>query len=133
VRTARLSVPYRTTMKITGSLIVCAAAGLFTAGALILDDGPARPAAAATPPAGTGTQIEISGFAFAAAPVPPGSTVVAANRDAEPHTVTAADGSFDSGQIPSGNAVAFVAPAAPGTYQIVCTIHPSMSGQLVVA
>lgn len=121
-------------MKITGSLIVCATAGLFTAGALILDDGPARPAAAsAQQSAASGTQVEISGFSFAAAPVAPGSTVVAANRDAEPHTVTAADGSFDSGQIPSGNAVAFVAPSAPGTYQIVCTIHPSMSGQLVVA
>ena len=50
----------------------------------------------------------------------------------EPHTVTAADGSFDSGQIPSGNAVSFVAPSAPGTYQFVCTIHPSMQGQLIV-
>ncbi len=94
-------------MKISGSLIVCAAAGLFIAGALLLDDGPSRPAASAAPPAAgaAATQIEISGFAFAAAPVAPGSTVVVANRDAEPHTVTASDGSFDSGQIASGNAV----------------------------
>ena len=65
-------------------------------------------------------------------PVAPGSSVVAANRDAEPHTVTAADGSFDSGPIGSGLAVSFAAPAAPGTYAFVCTIHPSMTGQLVV-
>ena len=51
---------------------------------------------------------------------------------ARPHTVTASDGEFDSGQIPSGNAVAFIAPSTPGTYQIVCTIHPSMDGELVV-
>ncbi len=82
---------------------------------------------------GAATQIEISGFAFASAPVAPGATVVAANRDAEPHTVTAIDGAFDSGQIATGNAVSFAAPSAPGTYEFVCTIHPSMSGQLVVA
>ena len=116
-------------MKLTGSLIVCAAAGLFTAGALLFDDAPApaQPGAASG-----GTQIEISGFAFASSPVAPGSSVVAANRDAEPHTVTAADGSFDSGPIGSGLAVSFAAPAAPGTYAFVCTIHPSMTGQLVV-
>ena len=57
---------------------------------------------------------------------------MAANRDAEPHTVTAVDGSFDSGPIGSGLAVSFAAPAAPGTYAFVCTIHPSMTGQLVV-
>ena len=70
-------------MKLTASLIVCAAAGLFTAGALLFDDAPA-PAQPLS-----GTQIEISGFAFASSPVAPGSSVVAANRDAEPHTVTA--------------------------------------------
>ena len=131
-------------MKLTGSLVVIAGAGLFVAGALVLNDGssPASSAAPVAPAAGeaagaaeTGaaTQIEISGFAFASTPVAPGATVVAANRDAEPHTVTAIDGAFDSGQIATGNAVSFAAPSAPGTYEFVCTIHPSMSGQLVVA
>ena len=119
-------------MKLTGSLIVCAAAGLFTAGALLFDDAPAPAQPSSSGAASAGTQIEISGFAFASSPVAPGGSVVAANRDAEPHTVTAADGSFDSGSIGGGLAVSFTAPAAPGTYAFVCTIHPSMTGQLVV-
>jgi len=119
-------------MKLTGSLIVCAGAALFTAGALVLNGSPSTAASAGGPQVGSTTQIEISGFAFAATPVAPGSIVTVANRDGESHTVTASDGDFDSGQIPSGKAVAFVAPTKPGTYQIVCTIHPSMHGELVV-
>jgi plastocyanin len=119
-------------MKLTGSLLVCAAAGAFTAGALVLNGGPSTTASAGAPQVGSTTQIEISGFAFAATPVAPGSTVTVANRDGEAHTVTASDGAFDSGPIPTGKAVAFVAPSTPGTYQIVCTIHPSMHGELVV-
>ncbi len=132
-------------MKLTGSLVVIAGAGLFTAGALVLNDGSSPASSAAPGPsaaaeatgvagaAGAAPQIEISGFAFASTPVAPGTTVVAANRDAEPHTVTAVDGAFDSGQIATGNAVSFAAPPTPGTYEFVCTIHLSMSGQLVVA
>jgi plastocyanin len=120
-------------MKLTGSLIVCAAAGLFTVGALVLNDGSTTTAASSGgPEVGPTTQVEISDFTFAAAPVAPGSTVTVANRDGESHTLTAANGSFDTGQIPSGKAVAFLAPSAPGTYQIVCTIHPSMHSELVV-
>ncbi len=126
-------------MKLTGSLVVIAGAGLFVAGALLLNDGSSPGSSAAPVPpsaggaAGAATQIEISGFAFASTPVTPGATVVAANRDAEPHTVTAVDGAFDSGPIATATAISFIAPATPGTYRIVCTIHPSMSGQLVVA
>jgi plastocyanin len=118
-------------MKLTGSLLVCAAAGTFVAGALVLNGGPSTSASAGGPQVGPTTQIEISDFAFAATPVAPGSTVTVANRDGEAHTATASDGEFDSGQIPSGKAVAFIAVDA-GTYQIVCTIHPSMHGELVV-
>ena len=112
-------------MKLTGSLLVCAAAGLFAAGALVLNGGPSTTASAGGT-VGPTTQIEISDFTLAATPVAPGSTVTVANRDGEAHTVTATDGTFDSGQIPSGKAIAFIAPTVPGTYQIVCTIHPSM-------
>jgi plastocyanin len=120
-------------MKITGSLVVCAGAALFTAGALVFNEGSSSPSPAAAVAPGGAAQVEITGFSFAAAPVAPGSTVVVANRDPEPHTVTASDGAFDTGQIATGTAVSFVAPTVPGTYQFVCAIHPSMHGQLVVA
>src|SRR5262245_20955235 len=120
-------------MKLTGSFIVCVGAGLFTAGALVLNDGSPSAGSSSRPEVGPTTQVEISDFAFTGTPVAPGSAVTVANRDGQPHTLTASNGAFDTGQIPSGKAVAFIAPSAPGTYEIVCTIHPSMHGQLVVA
>jgi hypothetical protein len=67
-------------MKLTGSLLVCAAAGLFTAGALVLNGGPSTTGPAGGPQVGATTQIEISDLAFAATPVAPGSTVTVASR-----------------------------------------------------
>jgi plastocyanin len=120
-------------MKLTASLLVCSAAALFTAGALLLDNGAPAPAPAYAATVSTGAQIDIQGFAFSSIQVAPGTTITVANRDSVDHTVTATGGAFDTGSIASGSAVTFVAPAAPGTYQFVCAIHPSMVGQLVVA
>jgi plastocyanin len=118
-------------MRITGSLVVCSAAALFTAGALLLNEGPktAEPYNASS---SAQAQIDIQGFAFSAAHVVPGGTVVVANRDAVEHTVSASNGAFVTGAVPAGHTVSFNAPTAPGTYQFVCAIHPSMKGQLVV-
>jgi plastocyanin len=68
--------------------------------------------------------------------VPAGTTVTWINNDEAEHTVTASDGLFDSGNIMTAN----VAPGAsfsftftePGTYEYTCTIHPRMSGTIVV-
>lgn len=68
--------------------------------------------------------------------VPAGTTVTWINNDESEHTVTAGDGSFDSGNIMTAN----VQPGAsfsftftePGTYEYVCTIHPRMTGTIIV-
>jgi plastocyanin len=68
--------------------------------------------------------------------VPVGTTVTWINNDEAEHTVTAGDGLFDSGNIMTAN----VAPGAsfsfmftePGTYEYSCTIHPRMTGTIVV-
>jgi plastocyanin len=86
--------------------------------------------AAPAPPAGA--TVEISDFTFSAPSAGPGSTVTVANRDGFPHTVTADDGSFESGTVDAGATGTFVAPTAPGTYQFHCEIHPQMSGTLTV-
>jgi plastocyanin len=113
---------------------------------------PPAPAPAEQPPAGSpygqagqpgqagetapapsaGTTVEISDFTFSAPSAGPGSTVSVANRDGFPHTVSADDGSFESGTVDAGATGTFVAPAAPGTYQFHCEIHPQMSGTLTV-
>jgi plastocyanin len=123
------------TARITGSLVVCAAAAVFTAGALIVNaaDDPAPVAAAPAPAAAGGAAaITIKDFAFSPATVRPGATVTVTNRDGVGHTVTADAKAFNSGTVKAGAAVALRAPTAPGTYAFFCAIHPDMKGTLVV-
>ena len=53
------------------------------------------------------------------------------NRDQVPHTVTARDGSFDSGIIQPG-ATWRHRFDRPGSYDFYCAPHPFMRGTLVV-
>jgi plastocyanin len=47
------------------------------------------------------------------------------------HTVTAEDGSFESGPIESGQTRALLF-AKPGTFPFHCTPHPFMKGEVIV-
>ncbi|MCV7199763.1 cupredoxin family copper-binding protein [Mycobacterium angelicum] len=81
-----------------------------------------------------GDQVSIDNFAFAPAvlTVRAGSTVTWTNRDEEPHTVAANDGSFRSPGMGTGASFSHTF-ATPGTFDYVCSIHPSMHGTVVVA
>jgi plastocyanin len=70
-------------------------------------------------------------FQPAAITVNAGDTVVWTNKDAFPHTATAQDKSFDSGEIAAGKAWKLVAKKK-GTFAYVCTYHPTMKGTLIV-
>lgn len=123
--------------------MVCAAAGLFTAGVLLVDpDSSSSSSSSSSSPtssypsgdaAAGDASLEISDFAFGAATAAPGATVSVVNRDAAAHTVTATGGAFDTGSIGAGATATLTAPLAPGSYEFFCAIHPSMSGLLVVA
>jgi plastocyanin len=63
--------------------------------------------------------------------VPRGSTVEWRNADPLPHTATADDGAWDSGEI-APNAVWRRRFDAPGRYTYHCTPHPFMQGVIVV-
>jgi len=78
--------------------------------------------------------IVIRDFAFlpSALTVAPGTTIRVSNQDRAPHTVTANDRSFDSGTIAGGQRGEITAPRAPGTYPYICTLHPEMTGTLIV-
>ncbi len=94
---------------------------------------PAEGAAAAPAEAPANPVVRIADFSFSGdLTVTVGQTVTVTNVDGAPHTVTANDGSFDTGDIGGGGTGSFVAPTQPGTYDFICTIHPSMTGQLVV-
>lgn len=80
------------------------------------------------------TAVSIEGFVFSpqTLKIQAGSTVVWTNRDPAPHTVTADDGTFDSGMLQSGATFRRTFEKA-GTFRYTCTIHPSMKGVVEVA
>lgn len=80
-------------------------------------------------PTAQGAVLVIEGFAFDDITVGPGDEIVADNRDSAPHTVTG-DG-FDV-RVGGGQQATFTAPANPGNYDFVCSIHPTMAGVLTV-
>jgi len=63
--------------------------------------------------------------------VEPGSTITWTNNGDEPHTVTADDGSFDSGRLNPGDSYT-VAFGGQGTVAYHCEIHPEMRGSVTV-
>jgi plastocyanin len=86
-----------------------------------------------SPAAVGGDAVTIDNFAFAPATltVKAGSTVTWTNRDDEPHTVAASDGSFHSPGMGTGATFSHTF-STPGTFDYVCSIHPTMHGSVVV-
>ncbi|OBG94667.1 amidase [Mycobacterium sp. E3251] len=97
--------------------------------------GTSMPMGSVTAPAApvSGNQVIIDGFAFAPATltVPVGTTVTWTNRDEEPHTVAASDGSFHSPGMGTGATFTHTFSDA-GAFDYVCSIHPMMRGSVVV-
>ena len=95
------------------------------AGTTAATTGQAAPAA--------GNAISIDNFAFAPTTltVHAGSTVTWTNRDEEPHTVVANDGSFHSPGMDSQATYSHTFPTA-GKFDYICSIHPYMHGTVVV-
>ena len=79
----------------------------------------------------TGT-LTVEGFAFhpKCFSVASGSTISVANRDGRDHTFTVKDTDV-AVPLPAGGTGKATAPA-PGTYNFVCTIHPAMTGTIIV-
>jgi plastocyanin len=90
------------------------------------------PPSEAPPPAGPNA-VSINNFAFAPTTltVPVGSKVTWTNHDEEPHTVAASDGSFHSPGLGTNATYSYTFPTA-GSYDYICSIHPSMHGTVVV-
>jgi len=80
-----------------------------------------------------GASVSIVDFAFSPSyvEIPAGGTVSWYNAGSAPHTVTSSSGAFGSGTISPGGGYG-VTLTVPGTYTYYCSIHPSMSGTIVV-
>jgi plastocyanin len=77
--------------------------------------------------------VKISDFQFAPArlTVKAGTTVTWRNNDDIPHTVTSTTRAFKSKALDTDDAFAF-AFTEPGSYAYVCSLHPHMTGTIVV-
>ena len=85
---------------------------------------------------GGGSAITIKNFAFdpAVLTVKPGTTVTWLNQDPAPHAIasdTTSAVAFSSESLANGASYAFTF-TQPGTYTYHCSIHPSMTGTIVV-
>jgi plastocyanin len=88
-------------------------------------------APAAATPKQAAVNVQFSAYGPSQLDVLPGTRVVWSNVSTRTHTVTAYDGTFDSGHIEPG-ARFQVEFTHPGAYQYHCSIHPSIQGEIDV-
>jgi plastocyanin len=103
------------------SLLVAATPGVLSAGDMAVQAG-AQAAA-----------IQIDNFHYTppSLVVAPGTTVTWTNADDSPHTVREKDGKFKSAALDTDDTFSQTF-AAPGEYEYFCSIHPYMTGKVVV-
>lgn len=78
-------------------------------------------------------EVKIDNFSFGPTEltVPVGTTVTWTNRDDIPHTVVSVDKVFKSKVLDTDEKFSFTFNTA-GTYPYFCSIHPKMTGKVVV-
>jgi plastocyanin len=79
-------------------------------------------------------RIEIKDFAFnpQTLTVKSGETVTWINRDEEPHTVVSVEKQFKKSTALDTDQTFTIIAGAPGTYTYFCSVHPKMTGTIVV-
>ena len=99
----------------------------------LLEVRPDAPKVRVSGPSTAGSAVSIQGFAFdpSELSIAAGDEVTWTNDDPAPHTVTARDGSFDSGTIEPGQSFS-VSVDASGAVTYFCEIHPTMEGTIRV-
>jgi plastocyanin len=78
-------------------------------------------------------EVSIDNFSFAPMEmtIPAGSQVTWINKDDVPHTVVSVDHQFKSKALDTDEKFSFTFPN-PGTYEYFCSVHPKMTGKIVV-
>jgi plastocyanin len=86
-----------------------------------------------TQQAATAGEVKIDNFSFGPGTltVPVGATVTWTNRDDIPHTAVSTDGAFKSKVMDTDEKFSFTF-SKPGNYPYFCSIHPKMTGKVVV-
>ena len=93
----------------------------------------ASPGSPAKAPQPASAEVKVDNFSFgpAALTVPVGTTVTWTNRDDIPHTIVSTDKVFKSKVLDTDEKFSFTFAKA-GTYPYFCSIHPKMTGSVVV-
>ena len=79
-------------------------------------------------------RIEIKDFAFnpQTITVKSGEKVTWINRDEEPHTIVSVEKQFKKSTALDTDQEFTITAGAPGTYTYFCSVHPKMTGTIVV-
>ena len=79
-------------------------------------------------------KIEIKDFAFnpQTITVKSGEKITWINRDEEPHTVVSVGKQFKKSSALDTDQAYTIVAGAPGTYSYFCSVHPKMTGTIVV-
>ena len=79
-------------------------------------------------------KIEIKDFAFnpQTITVKSGEKITWINRDEEPHTVVSVGKQFEKSSALDTDQTYTIVAGAPGTYSYFCSVHPKMTGTIVV-
>ena len=99
---------------------------------LLLFAGSSR-VAASDQPSAANVAVKIDNFVFGpqAITVPVGTTVTWTNSEDIPHTAVSTDGVFKSKVMDTDEKFSYTFAKA-GTYSYYCSVHPKMTGQVVV-
>ena len=87
--------------------------------------------ASAVPARTQAVSIRMFAFTPQVLTVTAGTTVTWTNTDEDPHTVTANDKSFHSAALDNDGKYSVTFPK-PGEYAYFCSLHPRMTGKIIV-
>ena len=92
-----------------------------------------RASAGGDKPGAAAAEVKIDNFSFGpqTLTIPVGTTVTWTNRDDIPHTIVSTDGVFKSKVRDTDESFSYTF-TKPGTYTYFCSIHPKMTGKIVV-
>ena len=113
------------------SVLILGLAGVMVAGAGMTKGSVLEVPAGAQQPAAVEVKIDNFSFGPATITVPVGTTVTLINRDDIPHTVASDDKLFKSKALDTDDKFSFTFTKA-GTYGYFCSLHPKMTGKVIV-
>ena len=113
--------------------VYCASAAMVVVAVIVLLARTSSVAVSAQPQAAATTNVQIDNFSFGPGTlsVAAGTTVNWTNRDDIPHNVVSIDGVFKSKVMDTDDKFSYTF-AKPGTFSYFCSIHPKMTGKVVV-